>query len=123
MKDSLKAQNKTWLHQAFKERSMRKCISFVIGTKYSLQNVPRPTDKNIKLRQVPGHTLAVRKFSGPPPTDEKVEQERKYLEESLSKANLMAKNADTLVYGYHDPFITPNFLRRNEVAVVIDGKV
>ena len=98
-------------------------VSFVIGTKYSLQNVPRPTDKNIKLRQVPGHTLAVRKFAGPPPTDERVEQERRYLEESLSKANLMAKNADTLVYGYHDPFITPNFLRRNEVAVVIDGKV
>ena len=28
--------------------------------------------------------------------------------------------AETLVYGYHDPFITPSFLRRNEVAVRVD---
>jgi hypothetical protein len=32
-------------------------------------------------------------------------------------------NDETLVYGYHDPFITPNFLRRNEVALVVEGSV
>jgi len=34
------------------------------------------------------------------------------------------KNDDTtLVYGYHDPVITPNILRRNEVALIIEGSV
>ena len=27
---------------------------------------------------------------------------------------------ETLVYGYHDPVITPNLLRKNEVAVMVD---
>lgn len=98
-------------------------VSFVIGKKYSLKNVPKPTDKNIKLREVPGHTLAVRTFSGPPPKDDRVQREREILEHSLSQSNLQAKNDDTLVYGYHDPFITPNILRRNEVAVLVEGKI
>ena len=98
-------------------------VSFVIGSKYSLKTVPTPLDKNVKLREVPAHTLAVRSFSGPPPKDERVKKERAMLEESLLKANLKPKNDDTLVYGYHDPFITPNILRRNEVAVLVDGKI
>jgi len=98
-------------------------VSFVIGSNYSLKTVPRPTDKNVKLRQVPGHTLAVRRFSGPPPKDDRVERERQILDQSLNQANMKAKNDDTLVYGYHDPFLTPNLLRRNEVAVLVEGKV
>ena len=98
-------------------------VSFVIGNKYSLKTVPKPLDKNVKLREVPTHTLAVRTFSGPPPKDERVKKERALLDNSLSKANLKANNDDTLVYGYHDPFITPNILRRNEVAVVVEGRV
>jgi hypothetical protein len=27
---------------------------------------------------------------------------------------------ETYVYGYHDPVVTPNFLRRNEVCLTID---
>ena len=30
---------------------------------------------------------------------------------------------EVLVYGYHDPFITPNLLRRNEVGVVVTGEL
>jgi hypothetical protein len=98
-------------------------VSFVIGRKYTLRTVPKPMDKNVKLREVPAHTLAVRTFSGPPPTDERVKGERQILEQSLSQANIKPKGDDTLVYGYHDPFITPNILRRNEVALVVDGRV
>jgi hypothetical protein len=98
-------------------------VSFVIGRKYSLQTVPRPMDKKIKLRQVPAHTLAVKTFSGPPPKDDRVKEERKNVEIALLKANLRPKTDETLVYGYHDPFITPKFLRRNEVAVLVEGSV
>ena len=102
-------------------------VSFVIGSKYNLKTVPTPMDKNVKLRQVPQHTLAVRTFSGPPPKDERVKKERQIIVQTLSEADIQCPNDEnegaTLCYGYHDPFITPNFLRRNEVAVVIEGKV
>ncbi|KAL3932971.1 MAG: hypothetical protein SGBAC_010601 [Bacillariaceae sp.] len=119
-------------------------VSFVIGSKYSLKTVPKPVDsKSIKLREVPAHTLAVRQFNGPPPSEEKIRKERQIIDKALAKADVeindsssgstmmqklkLAKGGDdddtTLVYGYHDPFITPNFLRRNEVAVVVEGKV
>eukprot|EP00980_Cylindrotheca_fusiformis_P006322 scaffold1356_cov123-Cylindrotheca_fusiformis.AAC.3 len=98
-------------------------VSFVIGSQYSLKTVPKPMDKNVRLRKVPSHTLAVRTFSGPPPTDDRVQRERNVLEQTLSEVNILPKGDETLVYGYHDPFITPNVLRRNEVAVVVDGSV
>lgn len=98
-------------------------VSFVIGNKYSLKTVPKPVDGNVKVRQVPAHTLAVRTFSGPPPKDERVQKEREMIEGALAEAGRDVPSADdeTLVYGYHDPFITPNFLRRNEVALVVEG--
>lgn len=114
-------------------------VSFVIGSNYTLQNAPIPLESDkVKIRQVPAHTLAVKTFSGPPPTDERVRAERRKLLAALQDANIdlpptlsssddrnsnKLKNEDTLVYGYHDPFITPNFLRRNEVAVVLEGSV
>jgi hypothetical protein len=102
-------------------------VSFVIGKQYSLNTVPQPVDPNVKLRQVPAHTLAVRTFSGPPPKDDRVERERAKVQRALEKANLEPRSSSyqdtTLVYGYHDPFLTPNFLRRNEVALVVDGTV
>jgi len=118
-------------------------VSFVIGSNYTLDTVPVPIEKDkVKIRQVPGHTLAVKTFSGPPPTDDRVRKERQKLLTALQDANvdlpetLLSSsssrggtnknnnvNDDTLVYGYHDPFITPNFLRRNEVAVVLEGSV
>jgi len=106
--------------------SMRKTkVSFVIGSKYSLKTAPKPLDKNVKIRQVPAHTLAVKKFSGPPPNDKRVQKERVKLEQVLVAAGETppGPEQETLVYGYHDPFITPNFLRRNEVALVISGSV
>lgn len=97
-------------------------VSFVIGRKFSLKTAPKPLDRNVSLRQVQGHVLAVRKFSGPPPSDERVERERQRVERALmNDLNLEPADNETLVYGYHDPFITPNLLRRNEVAVRVHG--
>mmetsp|Transcript_1755 Transcript_1755/g.2420 ORF Transcript_1755/g.2420 Transcript_1755/m.2420 type:complete len:248 (+) Transcript_1755:132-875(+) len=98
-------------------------VSFVIGSKYSLSSAPRPLDKNVKIREVKSHTLAVRTFSGPPPTNERVEEERVKIEKILAKENVLPKsNSETLVYGYHDPVITPNLLRKNEVGVAVESR-
>mmetsp|Transcript_22136 Transcript_22136/g.44984 ORF Transcript_22136/g.44984 Transcript_22136/m.44984 type:complete len:276 (-) Transcript_22136:73-900(-) len=103
-------------------------VSFVIGSKYTLKTAPKPLDSNVKIRQVPSHYLAATTFSGPPPSDERVGEERNILEQTLEREGIkiLGKKGhgegETMVYGYHDPVITPNILRKNEVAVMVDGK-
>jgi len=97
-------------------------ISFVIGSKYSLQSVPKPIDKSVQVKKVKEHYLAATSFSGPPPSDEKIKKEREAIVQTLEKEGIRVKDKEeTIVYGYHDPVITPNFLRKNEVAVQVDG--
>ena len=98
-------------------------ISFVIGSKYTLKTVPKPKDPAVKVKTVGEHCLAAVRFSGPPPSDERITKERDLILETLEKEGIKAKGKDTMVYGYHDPVITPNWLRRNEVAVMVDSKV
>lgn len=108
-----------------KSNAKKTKVSFVIGSKYSLQTAPKPVDPKVKIRRVPSHTLAVKTFSGPPPNDDRVQKERTKIEKALEAARrkVPGSEAETLVYGYHDPFITPSFLRRNEVALVVEGNV
>lgn len=108
----------------------KKKVSFVLGSNYTVGTAPIPLDgRKIRIRQVPCHTLAVVTFAGPPPTDEKVQKKREFLQKTLVDAGIdcspsnVGIEKDTLVYGYHDPFITPNILRRNEVALVLKGQV
>ncbi len=97
-------------------------ISFVIGSKYSLQTAPKPIDKSVKLKRIDGHYLAATSFSGPPPSDEKIRQERDIILQTLEREGIrVKKRGETMVYGYHDPVVTPNCLRKNEVAVMVDG--
>mmetsp|Transcript_10772 Transcript_10772/g.23369 ORF Transcript_10772/g.23369 Transcript_10772/m.23369 type:complete len:255 (-) Transcript_10772:189-953(-) len=97
-------------------------ISFVIGSKYNLQSVPKPIDKSIQVKKVKEHYLAATSFSGPPPSDEMISNKREAIVQTLEKEGICLKDKEeTMVYGYHDPVITPNFLRKNEVAVMIDG--
>ena len=97
-------------------------ISFVIGSKYSLQTAPKPLDKSVKVKKVDGHYLAATSFSGPPPSDTRIRQERDAILSTLEREGIRVKNREeTMVYGYHDPIVTPNFLRKNEVAVMVDG--
>ncbi|KAL7430829.1 hypothetical protein ACHAXH_003752 [Discostella pseudostelligera] len=97
-------------------------ISFVIGSKYSLQTAPKPIDKSVKVKKVDGHFLAATSFSGPPPSDIKIRQERDAILSTLEREGIRVKNKEeTMVYGYHDPIVTPNCLRKNEVAVMVDG--
>lgn len=99
-------------------------VSFIVGSKYTKKTAPKPIDKNVTIREIASHVLAVRTFSGPPPRDDTVMKERARIEKALIEANMRPKQKkETLLYGYHDPFLTPNFLRRNEVAVLIEGSI
>ena len=78
-------------------------------------------DRSVRVRNVQPHLLAARTFSGPPPSERRVERERAKILAALAKHGLRPADKETLVYGYHDPFITPSFLRRNEVCVRVTG--
>lgn len=95
-------------------------VSFVLGSKYSKRSAPMPLNSDVRVRDVEPHTLAVRAFSGKPPSQARVDKERQKILAALEAEGLKAIGSgdeQTLVYGYHDPFITPAFLRRNEVCV------
>ena len=92
-------------------------VSFVMESAYSTRTAPRPSDRGVVVKNVPGHVLAARTFSGPPPGEARVAEERLQVVEALEAVGLRPASEETLVYGYHDPFITPNRLRRNEVCV------
>lgn len=100
-------------------------VSFVMSRSRPLNSLPIPRDAKVRLRTLAPHYAAFKKFSGPPPSDEKVAKMeadvRAALERTGGKIRPLA-NAETLVLGYHDPFAVPNFLRRNEVGLMIEGK-
>ncbi len=96
-------------------------VSFVLGSDYTLASAPVPLDRSVKVKKVGAHVLACRSFSGPPPSEARVQREADRVRDALCKANMRPKAAEkVLVYGYHDPFITPNILRRNEVGVFVE---
>lgn len=99
-------------------------VSFVIASKYK-NNTPRPMDKSVKVKTVHSHYLAARSFSGPPPSDERVAEERSNLVQACEREGIRVKGGkdEVYVYGYHDPVVTPNLLRKNEVCVMVDGSL
>ncbi|KAL1496262.1 hypothetical protein AB1Y20_016225 [Prymnesium parvum] len=100
-------------------------VSFVVPSKYTPRTAPTPLDGDVRVRQLRPHALAVRAFSGPPPSERRVAAERAALVAALDAAGVPLaageEGEETLVYGYHDPFFTPGFLRRNEVAVRVQA--
>lgn len=100
-------------------------VSFVMAKNESVRTLPVPTNTDVKLRNVPSHTAAFVKFSGGRPTDRIIQRKQQILDAKLSASSLNYRrkpNSDVLVYGYHDPFITPKFLRRNEVGYFLNKK-
>lgn len=122
---SMTAPVRTAMKSRIRENPSEVKVSFVMGSNYTLKSLPVPLDADVKLRTVAPHLMAVTSFSGPPPNEDVVEKKRQTVLQALatSDAKYKLKSAaedETLVYGYHDPFITPGFLRKNEVGVVVE---
>jgi len=99
---------------------VRTKVSFVMEKAYSRGSAPRPEDGSVRLKKVAPHILAARKFSGPPPSAKRIAREEEKIVAALQAEGLRQEyGGETLVYGYHDPFITPSFMRRNEVCVPV----
>ena len=114
------------VRSAVGSRNGRTKVSFVLGSKYSKRSAPAPLNSDVRIRDVEPHVLAVRKFSGKPPSQARVDKERQKILAALQAEGLTASasgDEQTLVYGYHDPFITPAFMRRNEVCVRVASTI
>eukprot|EP01025_Chloroclados_australasicus_P010251 TRINITY_DN14096_c1_g2_i1.p1 TRINITY_DN14096_c1_g2~~TRINITY_DN14096_c1_g2_i1.p1 ORF type:complete len:232 (-),score=25.48 TRINITY_DN14096_c1_g2_i1:521-1216(-) len=93
-------------------------VSFIMPAKYTMEKLPTPTNPNVKLFQVPGHTMAALRFKGPPPSPNRVERKRQLLKQILSE-NKITIVGDLMLYQYQPPFWPPP-MRQNEVLFQID---
>lgn len=99
-------------------------VSFVMSRNRKISSLPVPLDSKVQLRRVAPHYAAFVRFNGSPPSDDKVAKKKEAVLSALKRYGEGAhavKDSPALVYGYHDPFLVPSVLRRNEVGVYIDG--
>ncbi len=89
-------------------------VTFIMPSKYTLEELPRPASQDIQLRETGPVRRAAIRFSGVA-TDRLLATNEKRLRNWLAAQGFNAAAASTYAY-YNDPF-TPGPLRRNEVIV------
>ena len=99
------------------ESQDKKTYAFVMESKYTRETIPEPTNENIRLRERPARTVAVRKFSGRW-SDANVAAQEQQLLEALANDGVKTTGVVELAR-YNSPF-TLWFLRRNEVMVPVE---
>ena len=95
----------------------RSRYAFVMERKYTLDTLPVPNDKRIRIREIPAKTVAVRRYSGRW-TEKGYAKHEAILMQALSSSNIEPV-AQPILARYNSPFSIP-MLRRNEVIVEID---
>lgn len=91
-------------------------ISFTMPSKYTLETLPEPNDKNISFKEVRNQKMAVLRFKGRVNhklADKEVEELKKWLEK-----NKMQPKSNFIIAQYNNPAV-PGFLRRNEIMIEI----
>lgn len=91
-------------------------VQFTMPSKYTMQTLPEPNDGRVKLREIPGHKVAVYSYSGT--WSESRYQAKLELFLSELKKNGIQKKGEPVFARYNPPFM-PWFLRRNEIWVEI----
>lgn len=90
-------------------------IAFTMPSKYTLETLPVPNDKRIRVRELPARRYAVLRFSGAP---REAAVERKIREfVALVDASDLARTGAEPIYARYDPPWTPGLCRRNEIFV------
>lgn len=89
-------------------------MRFFMPSEFSLETLPVPTDKRIRIFELPARKVAAIRFSGSAKAANFEKHERQ-LQEAVSKNHLKVVGSPYRAY-YNPPF-TPPFLKRNEVMV------
>ena len=90
-------------------------MSFVMPSKYSLRNAPKPKDHDIRLEVMTPFEAVVVTFTGNN-TLENIERHEQELTHWLAFKNDLKPEGKYLFAQYDGPFVIP-FLKRNEVMV------
>jgi hypothetical protein len=91
-------------------------MAFIMPERYSLENLPKPLNSQIRIDQEEPKRVAVLRFSGFS-SPAKNEKESIRLLEAL-KSHSIKTEGEPLLMCYDPPWTLP-FLRRNEVAVKV----
>ncbi len=93
-------------------------MAFVMPATFTAENVPKPVDGSVKVRELPAGRFAVMRFSG----GRSAKNEKQALDQLKQwMASEKMTGLFPPVYGYFDPPWTPTFLRRNEVMLRTDS--
>jgi hypothetical protein len=91
-------------------------MRFFMPSEYHVDNLPEPTDKDIKIIKIPEQIIAVRKYSGFS-NDDNVKKQQEDLMSAL-KLTEWKTMSDYRSYFYNPPWTIP-FLRHNEILVEV----
>jgi DNA gyrase inhibitor GyrI len=91
-------------------------VRFVMPKEYSLQTLPKPNNKEISIRELPGKLYAVNQFNGLNGS-EKIEKKTKELREWLEAKHFKVVGTPQLAR-YNPPWTLPPW-RRNEILIEI----
>lgn len=93
-------------------------MSFVVPSKYTMEDVPKPNDDRIKIQEVPERKIAVMRFRGRAGQKSVDEQKARLL--GVLRRNGVETVGELFLMRYNSPW-TPGFMRRNEVGIEIEG--
>ena len=91
-------------------------VRFMMPVSQTFETLPKPTNDQITLQQVPEKRFAVIRFSGLA-TQRSLEEKRKRLEDFLLEKKMTALSPPR--YAFYNPPWTLPFLRRNEIMIEI----
>ncbi|MBK5939270.1 SOUL family heme-binding protein [Halochromatium roseum] len=87
-------------------------IQFIMPSEYGLDDLPPPSNEQVRLEHIPARRVAALRFSGRT-TDQAIAEQQARLETWMAERGLEPRGEPIYAY-YNDPF-TPGPLRRNEV--------
>ena len=91
-------------------------VSFMMPASYTMSTIPKPTNPDVQIREVPPFRAAVIRFSGRWTEKNYAEHLRKL--ESWISENQLTANGDP-VWARYDPPFKPWFMRRNEILIPV----
>jgi hypothetical protein len=100
-----------------KQEGNRWRITFVMPSKYSLENLPEPDDDRIKITKEQPKIVAVIRYSGTWGKKRYTDHETKLTEWIAEKG---WKTVGEPLWARYDPPFMPWFLRRNEIMIPVD---
>jgi hypothetical protein len=92
-------------------------ISFIMPSKYTMENIPEPLDPNVTLREIPLRKMAAVRYSGTW-SRKRYEAYKSRLEQYIADKEL--KIVGEAIFARYDPPFQLWFLRRNEVLIPVE---